>query len=290
MNPSSPLPAEGHNTAKPSRWLSTPVLQTNQTQFSLGQCKARLLHQGCSYMNHHLSHPCFKVFKRKINWNGSLFYYYCHCFSLPGSETGQLALLKGNLPFGRGQVWRTLPQIKKMPESYEQRNERFLQAKQFCHLGCAFSSCCSDKNLFLRELSFQPESITFAFKRDCKSPPISLLHSFPVFAAHIFTVSTFSQLWIQIGKLWTARQGPAVSLWRRKSFEFLLPQPPSTKYFIQALCYHLITQHLELTGVSSTNTTMEWEWMHEGMSSLKEEHPNALSACSRAGFLQAPSN
>lgn len=177
-----------------------------------------------------------------------------------------------------------------MPESYEQRNERSLQAKQFCHLGCAFSSCCSDKNLFLRELSFQPESITFAFKRDCKSPPISLLHSFPVFAAHIFTVSTFSQLWIQIGKLWTARQGPAVSLWRRKSFEFLLPQPPSTKYFIQALCYHLITQHLELTGVSSTNTTMEWEWMHEGMRSLKEEHPNALSACSRAGFLQAPSN
>lgn len=103
-----------------------------------------------------------------------------------------------------------------MPESYEQRNERFLQMRQFCNLGCCSSCCCRDKRLLIRELSFQPVSIIFAFKRDCKSPPIPPLHSFPVFTVHIFTVSTFSQLWIQMGKLWTARQWSAVSLWRWK--------------------------------------------------------------------------
>lgn len=164
----------------------------------------------------------------------------------------------------------------KISESYEERNESFLQPKQFCHLGHAFSCCCSDKTLLLRELSFQPGSVNFAFKKDCRSPPISLLHSFPVFAAHIFTVSTFSQLWIQTGKLWTAWQGLAVSLWRQKVLSFSFLSPPSTENFIQAPCYHLITQHLEHTRVSSTNTVMEWEWMQEGMRSLKEEHPNAL--------------
>lgn len=50
------------------RCLSTPVLQKNQTKFSLCQCNARLLNQGHSYMKHHLSHPfTAKYSKEKEN-------------------------------------------------------------------------------------------------------------------------------------------------------------------------------------------------------------------------------
>lgn len=164
----------------------------------------------------------------------------------------------------------------KMPESYEQRNERFLQPKQFCHLGCAFSCYCSDKNLLLRELGFQPEIYNLCIQERLQIPthfPASQLpsvrssyfHSF-----HIFT--TLDSNWEAVNS--TAGTG-SFSL-KTESSEFPLPLPPSSEYFIQALCYHLITQHLEHTGVSSTNTMMEWEWMQEGMRSLKEEHPNAL--------------
>lgn len=172
-----------------------------------------------------------------------------------------------------------------MPESYEQRNERFLQPRQFCNLGCCSSCCCHDKKLLIRELSFQPVSIIFAFKRDCKSPPIPPLHSFPVFAAHIFTVSTFSQLWIQMGKLWTARQWSAVSLWRWKVLSSPVLSPPSPSCLFKLSD---ITQHLEHTGVPSTNVAMEWERMQGWIrKSLKEEHPNALWHAADLAFFKS---
>lgn len=154
---------------------------------------------------------------------------------------------------------------KEMKGFYNQNNSATL----------AFSCCCRDKNLLLRS-KFSTRIYNLCIQERLQIPthfPASQLpsvlssyfHSF-----HIFT--TLDSNWEAVN----STAGSGSSSLKRESFEFLLPQPPSTEYFIQALCYHLITQHLEYTGVSSTNPMMEWEWMQQGKRSLKEEHPNPL--------------
>lgn len=155
MSPSSLLLAKGFTTLQsPEGDFLMPVIQTNQTQFSLGQWKAQLLSQGCSYMKHHLSHSLQKYSKEKNNETGVCFFITITASHFQAqwqlTTQRQLPLLKWDLPFGRGHVWKTSASNTKMPESYEQRNERFLQLRQFCNLGRCFSCCCSNKNLLLK--------------------------------------------------------------------------------------------------------------------------------------------
>lgn len=111
-----------------------------------------------------------------------------------------------------------------------------------------------------------------------------------MFAAHIFTVSTFSQLWIQIGKLWTARQGPAVSL-KIESFEFLLPQPPSAPNTSSKLSATVWS--LNIWNTLGFLQLIQW-WNVNGCRRERDHWRKntqmLFRASSRAAFLQAPSN
>lgn len=66
VSPCSALPAADFTTLQsPAGDFLTPVIQSNQTPFSLGQWKAQLLGQSCSHMEHHLPHSCCKSVQKK---------------------------------------------------------------------------------------------------------------------------------------------------------------------------------------------------------------------------------
>lgn len=107
---------------------------------------------------------------------------------------------------------------KEMKGSYNQNNSATL----------AFSCCCSDKKLTSQRMKFSTRTYNLCIQERLQIPthfPASQLpsvrssyfHSF-----HIFT--TLDSNWEAVN----STAGSGSSSLKRESFEFLLPQPPST--------------------------------------------------------------